>query len=62
MDWSLFYPHYFNQDTNILEEETSLPKVEFADIGCGYGGLLGKAGVLRSTVTYRLTIICVNVD
>ncbi|KAM3621239.1 uncharacterized protein V6R79_008328 [Siganus canaliculatus] len=38
MDWSELYPHFFPGD---LSEKTS-PQVEFADIGCGYGGLLDK--------------------
>lgn len=39
MDWSSLYPEYFsdNQDENERK-----PGVEFADIGCGYGGLLGS--------------------
>ncbi|XP_036958216.1 tRNA (guanine-N(7)-)-methyltransferase isoform X2 [Acanthopagrus latus] len=36
MDWSELYPHYF--PGNPSEKES--PRVEFADIGCGYGGLL----------------------
>ncbi|XP_072767087.1 tRNA (guanine-N(7)-)-methyltransferase [Anoplolepis gracilipes] len=35
MDWSALYPQYFSGNT----EETQ-KHVEFADIGCGYGGLL----------------------
>ena len=44
MDWSPFYPQVFETS----EEESSsytdrqLSQVEFADIGCGYGGLLGR--------------------
>ncbi|RXG68839.1 tRNA (guanine-N(7)-)-methyltransferase [Armadillidium vulgare] len=34
-DWSVLYPKYF---TNLEAKEKK--KVEFADIGCGYGGLL----------------------
>ncbi|KAB7498387.1 tRNA (guanine-N(7)-)-methyltransferase [Armadillidium nasatum] len=34
-DWSALYPKYF---TNLEGKEKK--KVEFADIGCGYGGLL----------------------
>lgn len=34
MDWSKFYPEKFKQNPD------SPPLVEFADIGCGYGGLL----------------------
>lgn len=36
MDWSELYPHFFTGSA--AERET--PRVEFADIGCGYGGLL----------------------
>lgn len=38
MDWSELYPHFF--PGNPSEEKTQ--QVEFADIGCGYGGLLGE--------------------
>lgn len=34
MDWSEFYPN--------LDKFGANAKVEFADIGCGYGGLLGN--------------------
>lgn len=33
MDWSPYFPKYCQGDNT--------KKVEFADIGCGYGGLLG---------------------
>ena len=37
MDWSEYYPHYFG-----AESPPAIPpaRVEFADVGCGYGGLL----------------------
>lgn len=35
MDWSKFYPKFFG---GMAE---SGAKVNFADIGCGYGGLTG---------------------
>lgn len=38
MDWSELYPDFFT--SNPAEKQT--PSVEFADIGCGYGGLLGR--------------------
>lgn len=39
MDWSELYPAYFQQnDTNTSSDKQR--QVEFADIGCGYGGLL----------------------
>jgi hypothetical protein len=37
MDWSPYYPTYFGED-----KQDSKKRVEFADIGCGYGGLLGE--------------------
>ncbi|CAN9512276.1 unnamed protein product [Ophioblennius macclurei] len=36
MDWSKLYPDFITSDVC----ETESPRVEFADIGCGYGGLL----------------------
>lgn len=39
MDWSEHYPNFYQTGQKI----TDCPhRVEFADIGCGYGGLLGK--------------------
>lgn len=35
MDWSRFYPHFYDEETKKMRSE-----VEIADIGCGYGGLL----------------------
>lgn len=51
MDWSSFYPHHFppaaatDRDREPIEGQhavTKKAKVEFADVGCGYGGLLGE--------------------
>ncbi|KAM3877634.1 tRNA (guanine-N(7)-)-methyltransferase [Diretmus argenteus] len=36
MDWSQLYPEILTG----TQSEKGLPRVEFADIGCGYGGLL----------------------
>ncbi|XP_053509056.1 tRNA (guanine-N(7)-)-methyltransferase [Ictalurus furcatus] len=38
MDWSQHYPEYFTSDEQM--EIGRSTRVEFADIGCGYGGLL----------------------
>ncbi|GIY17274.1 hypothetical protein CEXT_557501 [Caerostris extrusa] len=35
MDWAPLYPDFFKEDTS-----NPNAKVEFADVGCGYGGLL----------------------
>lgn len=36
MNWSTLYPQHFSNN------EQTRKCVEFADVGCGYGGLLGK--------------------
>jgi len=40
MDWSVLYPKFFEQSSE--NSETASTEVQFADIGCGYGGLLGR--------------------
>ncbi|XP_031836805.1 tRNA (guanine-N(7)-)-methyltransferase [Nomia melanderi] len=41
MNWSALYPHYFsNNEVKSDENNAQRKRVEFADIGCGYGGLL----------------------
>ncbi|XP_060765959.1 tRNA (guanine-N(7)-)-methyltransferase isoform X1 [Neoarius graeffei] len=41
MDWNQLYPEYFSSDGEQMETEGGRStRVEFADIGCGYGGLL----------------------
>lgn len=39
MNWSKLYPHYFQDETENVGTNKKY-EVEFADIGCGYGGLL----------------------
>lgn len=40
MDWSTLYPQYFQ--SNAEQTSETQKRVEFADVGCGYGGLLGN--------------------
>ncbi|KAF5202423.1 tRNA (guanine-N(7)-)-methyltransferase [Thalictrum thalictroides] len=48
VDYSLHYPHYFHPDTTTDDNgvstfipcKTRSKKIQFADIGCGFGGLL----------------------
>ncbi len=53
MDWSGLYPAYFSKkeikegEQNQKRMKLDEKRVEFADIGCGYGGLLGKWGCLE---------------
>lgn len=50
MDWSELYPEFFtsltqnqsHNDPKDKKEKRAQAQVEFADIGCGYGGLLGN--------------------
>jgi len=42
MDWSAHYPVYFNAPSAPGQGSTAGPagkQVEFADVGCGFGGL-----------------------
>ena len=67
MDWSRFFPaHYPSHDEPedgedaTAQTQTSTnrkPCVEFADIGCGYGGLLGMFDVINSLV---FAIFCLS--
>jgi len=40
MDWSELYPKFYEQSTE--SSSTVFTEIQFADIGCGYGGLLGN--------------------
>lgn len=43
MDWSTLYPEVPPlEDVKKMEDKSSLKKVQILDIGCGFGGLLGK--------------------
>jgi tRNA (guanine-N7-)-methyltransferase len=55
MNWSAFYPRYFAPDGQPLGSEVR--QIEYADVGCGYGGLLGaaRAGSAPCEVTGGLT-------
>lgn len=53
MDWSELYPDFFTGNPS----EKEAPRVEFADIGCGYGGLLGSY-VADLTFTARSFALC----
>lgn len=54
MDWSELYPEFFtpptqnqsHDDPKDENEKRVQAQVEFADIGCGYGGLLGNTPAL----------------
>ena len=53
MDWSKYYPAHFASNNS----ENSCRAIEFADIGCGYGGLLGKS---KLYIFYFL-VFCFNI-
>ena len=50
MDWRAVFPAFYpgKIEANGNSDRT-VPKVEFADIGCGYGGLLGRITTLKVT-------------
>ncbi|XP_074661039.1 tRNA (guanine-N(7)-)-methyltransferase-like [Tubulanus polymorphus] len=59
MDWSEYYPQYLkpNDDRCIDEGTTEKYQVEFADIGCGYGGLLVElSGMFPETLMLGMEI------
>lgn len=39
MDWRTLFPAFYPEKD---DKDKKSSKVEFADIGCGYGGLLGN--------------------
>lgn len=53
MNWSKLYPDLFTGSLS----ETEPPRVEFADIGCGYGGLLGTTHSLCIKTTFSLLLL-----
>lgn len=56
MNWSSLYPLYFsNKDIESKEKSAQQKCVEFADIGCGYGGLLGMY-ILTLNIIFIRTI------
>ncbi|KAG7210900.1 hypothetical protein KM043_016278 [Ampulex compressa] len=40
MDWSSLYPTHFSSKDDNVQGNVEKKRVEFADVGCGYGGLL----------------------
>ena len=57
-DWSSLYPDFFLQKNGTgvtTGQQAAAPAVEFADIGCGYGGLLGECCVMQC---YAWRVLC----
>ena len=55
MDWRTLFPAFFpEKDDNGEHTVCKTSRVEFADIGCGYGGLLGTHVL---TLTNRLHVV-----
>ncbi|KAK6191676.1 hypothetical protein SNE40_003301 [Patella caerulea] len=46
MDWSTYFPDYCKPPSDTNDKTVVKHQVEFADIGCGYGGLLVKLSPL----------------
>lgn len=58
MDWSPYYPAHFSTDGSKANGKKKC--VEFADIGCGYGGLLGKL-ILYSVNNFALIVLFISI-
>ena len=51
MDWSAYFPAFCSPP---ISNAAIQGHVEFADVGCGYGGMLGKQDPLLSYCVYAL--------
>lgn len=68
MDWSIHYPKYFsprgtseNLDAGPSNAAHAPKKVEFADVGCGFGGLLmALAPLFPETLMLGCLICCIT--
>ena len=60
IDWGEYYPTFCkpHEDDEPPAKKQRTPVVEFADIGCGYGGLLGMVHCLlmHSVLAFVLDI------
>jgi tRNA G46 methylase TrmB len=55
MDWSTHYPKFFDYDGKSAEGK----KVEWADVGCGFGGLLmSLAPKFPDTLMLGMLVFC----
>ena len=63
VDWHKYYPVHFNSADQLSKcpERGQEKQVEMADIGCGYGGLLGKFYKLLFEIWsyYHFFFVCV---
>ena len=48
MDWRVLFPAFFPENGKGQDASRGSHQVEFADIGCGYGGLLGTINAKQS--------------
>ena len=61
MEWSGLYPEFFSAKVNLGKEplckkmKAMGKQVEFADVGCGYGGLLGNISLIIHNVNNPIT-------
>ena len=51
MDWRTLFPAFYPEKNDKEENiDNKCSKVEFADIGCGYGGLLGICNMYNNNI------------
>lgn len=58
MDWSKYYPTFFDNKGNTGKNGAC---VQFADIGCGYGGLTGMKS-LHHIISHHIIIVLIVVS
>ena len=58
MDWRTLFPAFYPEkdDKGTQTADEGSAKVEFADIGCGYGGLLGNLFDMKKVKQAHVTM------
>jgi len=55
MDWSPYFPKYFSKDS-----KDNTKKVDFIDVGCGYGGIFFKNFIYFINLIIIIIIVFIN--
>ena len=62
MDWRTLFPAFYSEkaETNGSSSDNTISKVEFADIGCGYGGLLGMMMMMIAIIVFMMVLLLMS--
>lgn len=61
MDWSTLYSDFVDKSDTSSDIKKLSKLVEFADIGCGYGGLLGMFTFLKTLQYSRYHLVLIHI-